>query len=141
MAFCFLSDDLRPSASFVVVRHPSQTVSAAQISGELFDLASPNFRRTSTPTCPTATPDITPLTTSGRKLPRKKTVENAACDGFWWNVSRTFKAKEDHKILQTCRGLTNLLEMTSLAASGRLQNAIKYCINVRKTGLTGIRVE
>ena len=29
-------------------------------------------------------------------------------------------------------GLTNLLDLTSLAASGRLQNAIKYCTKVTK---------
>ena len=30
--------------------------------------------------------------------------------------------------------LTNLSDMTSLAASGRLQNAIKYCTKAHKTG-------
>ena len=34
-------------------------------------------------------------------------------------------------------GLTNLLDMTSLAASGRLQNAIKYCPKVHKTRAVG----
>ena len=39
-------------------------------------------------------------------------------------------------------GLTNLPDMTSLAASGRLQNAtIKYCANVRKPGPAGQRVD
>ena len=33
--------------------------------------------------------------------------------------------------------LTNLPDMTSLAASGRLQNAIKYCTKVPYTGATG----
>ena len=45
--------------------------------------------------------------------------------------SRTFPC-----LLRTI-GLTNLPDMTSLAGSGRLQNAIKYCIKVRKTGPTG----
>ena len=36
---------------------------------------------------------------------------------------------------------TNLPDMTSLAASGRLQNAIKYCAKVRKTGPGGLRVD
>ena len=36
---------------------------------------------------------------------------------------------------------TILTDMTSLAASGRLQNTIKNCISVRKTGATGRRVE
>ena len=34
-------------------------------------------------------------------------------------------------------GLTNLPDMTSLAYSGRLQNAIKYCIIVPKMGPAG----
>ena len=33
--------------------------------------------------------------------------------------------------------LTNLPDMTSIAASGRLQNAVKYCTKVRKTGVAG----
>ena len=34
-------------------------------------------------------------------------------------------------------GLKNIPDMTSLAASGRLQNAIKYCTKVLKTGSAG----
>ena len=34
--------------------------------------------------------------------------------------------------------LTNMPDMTSLATSGLLQNAIKYFTKVRKTGATGI---
>ena len=37
----------------------------------------------------------------------------------------------DLEILNTI-GLTNLPEMTALAASSRLQNAIKYCTKVHK---------
>ena len=36
--------------------------------------------------------------------------------------------------------LTNLLDTSLLAASGRLQNAIKYCTKVRKTGVASIEV-
>ena len=36
-------------------------------------------------------------------------------------------------------GLTNLPDMTSLAVSSRLQNAL-YCLNVLKTGVAGIEV-
>ena len=36
--------------------------------------------------------------------------------------------------------LTNLPDMSSLAAFGRLQNAIKYCTKVRQTGAAGIEV-
>ena len=38
-------------------------------------------------------------------------------------------------------GSQNLPNMTSLAASGRLQNAVKYCTKVRKTGPADQRVE
>ena len=51
---------------------------------------------------------------------------------------------EDNKIIHAYRGtigLANLWDMTSLAAFGRLQNAIKYCTKVHKTGPAGQRVE
>ena len=38
-------------------------------------------------------------------------------------------------------GLTNLLDMASLAASSRLQNAIKYCAKVPKANSAGQRVK
>ena len=37
--------------------------------------------------------------------------------------------------------LTKLSEMASLADSGRVQNAMKYCLKLRKTGTAGQRVE
>ena len=37
--------------------------------------------------------------------------------------------------------LTNLPDMTSLATSGRLHKATKYCAKVRKTGPAGQTVE
>ena len=37
--------------------------------------------------------------------------------------------------------LTYMPDITSLTASGRLQNAIKYCLKVRKTGPGGQSVE
>ena len=56
---------------------------------------------------------------------------------------------EDHHISHGCRGLgtettghINLPDMTSLVASSRLQNAVKYCTKVvRKTGPAGQRVK
>ena len=38
-------------------------------------------------------------------------------------------------------GPTNLLHLTSLAVSGWLHNAMRYCTKVRKTGLASQRVE
>ena len=55
------------------------------------------------------------LLTSGRKLSRNKTGENAAFDGVGWNY-----------FLE--------IGLTSLAASGRLQRIIKYCTKVHKNG-------
>ena len=48
---------------------------------------------------------------------------------------------QDYEIWQACHGQlapTYLLKMTSLAVSGRLQNAIKYCTKVRTTGAVSI---
>ena len=39
------------------------------------------------------TQDMTSLSTSAKKLQRKKTVENTANGGFWWNFSRTVLAR------------------------------------------------
>ena len=48
----------------------------------------------------------------------------------------------DHEILQAGTiGLTNIPETTSRGASGHLQNAIKYCTKVRKTGPASQGVE
>ena len=60
----------------------------------------------------------------------KKTIENAAFDGFGWNFLRTDEAK----CLPATIDLTNPPDMTSLAASSRLQNAVKYYTKVHKTG-------
>ena len=69
-----------------------------------------------------------------------KTVENTASDGFRWNFSRKVKAMIDRHFtrLSMTSGPTNLPDTTSLVASGRLQNPIKYCTKVmRKTGTAG----
>ena len=64
------------------------TKSVIRISRESFDQQSPNFTRTYIPALSTATPDMTSLCTSGRKL-CEKNVENIASDGFGYNFSRT----------------------------------------------------
>ena len=46
----------------------------------------------------------------------------------------------NHPYLSGTIGLTNLSDMTSLSASDRLQNAIKYFTKVLKTGSAGQRV-
>ena len=61
-------------------------------------LTSPNFILTSIPTLSAATLDMTPLSTSSRKL-KGKTVENAASDGFLENGS-----SYGHQILHAYRG-------------------------------------
>ena len=55
----------------------------------------------STPKGPKFAPHITSLTTSGRKLQRKKTLENAASDGFRWNLLRKVYARitKFHKVV------------------------------------------
>ena len=50
--------------------HLFDTQSAPRMSREPFDIESPNFTWTSVPTYSTATPDMTSLSTSGRKLLR-----------------------------------------------------------------------
>ena len=37
-------------------------------------------------------------------------------------------------------GCANVLDMTSVAVSGRLRNAVKYCTKVRKKSVAGIEV-
>ena len=58
------------------------------------------------------------------------------------NSGERYKQCECHEILSTYRGqsvsLANLLDMTSLAASGWLQNANMYCTTVRQTGAAGM---
>ena len=64
----------------------------------------------------------------------RKTAENDAYDGFGWNLLKTVKAtiSKFYTLI-----VHNKPHMTSLAVSGRMQNAIKYCTKVRKTGAAG----
>ena len=105
-------------------RSASITNWAARISREPFDLESPNSTWTSIPTYSTTIPDMTLLVVA------KKNVENVASDGFGWNFSRTIWARitNFYKLIWV-NYPTNLPDITSLAASGRLQNANKYCQN------------
>ena len=62
--------------------------SVCWISREGFDLESPNFVRTSTPTYSTAKPDMMSQGAFGRQLSEfEKTAENATSDGVWSNFS------------------------------------------------------
>ena len=81
----------------------------------------------SIPTCPTLSLDITSLLTSGRnQLQRKKTSKmhpQAASGGI---LRERFKrGSPNFTRFSRTTGPTNLPDMTSLVASGRLQNAIK----------------
>ena len=72
------------------------------ISREPFELESPNFTSTSIPTCPTVASDATSLTTSGRKLPRKK---RRKCRIRRLQVEFLDKGlSDDHQISQVCLG-------------------------------------
>ena len=97
---------------FDIFVHSFDTKSTCRLSPETFDLESSNFTLTSVPTHFTATLDMTSLSTSSL-----------------------------YRLWLEFIGLTNVPDMTSLAASGRLQNAIKYCAEVRKTGPAGQRME
>ena len=68
----------------------------------------------------------------------KKTVENAATDGFGGHSREMFKqGLQNFTHLLGTIGLRELSDLTSLTASVRLQNAIRYCTKVRKTGASG----
>ena len=141
-----LCHDLRPP-SFAVVRRLSSTIMkwVARISGERFELESSNFTKTCTPTCCAITSDMTSLAASDWKLSRKKP---------WWKMppptalggisrERFKRGSPNSTHLSETIGNTKLPDshMASLAASGRLQSAIKYCTKVDKTGPAGQRVE
>ena len=124
MAFCLSPQPASAGRSFVRRRHSSITKWAAQIFRERFDLESPNFIRESILTHSTATPNMTSPTTSCQKLMWKKCLTSQ--ERFKWG-SPHFA----HLSGTIC--LTNLLDMTALAASNQLQNAIKYYTKVCKT--------
>ena len=85
-----------------------ETKSVAQISREMFDLESPNFTLTSIPIYSTAMPDMTlPLLVGSY---HNKNLKMMASGG----ISR-------ERFKQGSQNFTHY--MTSLAASGRLQNA------------------
>ena len=90
-----------PLAS-VVRRSSSITKWAARISLERFDLESPNFTRTSIPTCSTATSDMTSTATSGWKL----SLKNRRKCRFWWLQVEFLEntLRENHQIFITYRG-------------------------------------
>ena len=109
-----------------------------RISREPFELELPNFIGTSMPTCTTYAPDMTSLSTSGRKLPPKNCRN---CCLRWLQVKFLKNSlSKDHQISHGCWGplVPQICQVkkTSLITSSRLQNAIKYSQKVaRKTGL------
>ena len=78
------------------------------------------------------------LSISGRKLLRKKLLKMPslmASDGI--SREQFKRGSLDFMHLSGRIGLTNLLDITSQTVSDRLQNAIKYCTEVRQTSPAG----
>ena len=73
-----------------------------------------------------------------REVIATKIVENTACGGL--SRERFKGGSRNFTHLSRTIGLTNLLDTTSLAASSRLQNAMKYCTKVRKTSPAGQKI-
>ena len=70
----------------------------------------------------------------GIKVTAKKNCRKCHLRRLWVEF-RQNSLKDDQEMLHAFRGQSapqSLPDMTSLAASGRLQNAIKYCTKVRK---------
>ena len=79
--------------------------------------------------------DVTNYFWSEVRPKENKTVKNTASVGFGLNFSLTVKARiTQFYTLIGDNQPQNLPDMTSLAASGRVVNAIKYCAKVCKTG-------
>ena len=91
----------------------------------------------------TTTPDMTSLTTFGRKPQRKKPSKmppQTASGGI--SRERFKRGSPNSTWLSETTGHTNLPDMTSLVTSSRQQNAIKYCTQVMgKTGPAGQRAK
>ena len=105
----------------------SVTKLGSHISWERFDLEPPNFTRISILTYSTATLDMASLFTSSRKLSWTKSSKiqpSVASDGI--SRERFKRGSWDFTHLSGSITLTNMLDMTSWAASGQLQNATKY---------------
>ena len=110
-----------------------------RISREPFNVESLNFTQTSISTWSTATPDDVTIYFRSEVIAKK--LSKIPLRRLWVEFIEN-SCSNDHGILPTYRGQpANLPDMTSLAASNRLQNAIKYCTKVHRTGLTGQRVK
>ena len=115
-----------------------------RISGELFELESPTFTVSGIHTdlpyiCICTGYDDTRselITNKSSKMPPHTTSGR---------ISREMSLSKDHQISRSCPGQLapiNMPDMTSLVASGRLLNTIKYCTKVmRKWGPAGERVK
>ena len=114
----------------------------SRISRERFDLKSPHSTRTFMPVGSISTPDTTSLATYGSQLSKftnrskmQPPTASRGISGKWFKRgSRNFT-----RLPRTTR-LTNLPDVTSLAFSGRLQNAIKeklYCSKLESAETRG----
>ena len=75
----------------------------------------------------------------------KKPVENAVSDGFGWNLLRTVSVRitKFYIVIAVAdyRPHKHAKYDATIAAVGQLQNAVKHCTKVHKTGPTGHKVE
>ena len=102
------------------------------------DLKSLKFILTSVPWKSAFTPDMTLLATSSRKLLQKKQSKMPRPTALGQIYQEWFKwGSQNFAALSGTISLTNLPHMPSLGPSIWLQNAIEYCIKVRKTGPAG----
>ena len=110
---------------------------ACRISEEWSELESPNSTCTFIGISPKATPNVTGYFRS--KVIAKKTRRK--CRLWWlgvdllWNGLTEDQKVHSHSWTMDCR-IYNA-DTASLAAFGRLQNVIEYCMKVRKTGPVG----
>ena len=121
------------------VRHCSSITNwAARLSRERFHLKSPNFTWISIPTDLLYSPteyDVTNCFKSEvvAKNQSKMPPPMVSYGISWERFMTIMRGPPNFKCLSGPIGFTNLPDMTSLATSGRLQNAINYCTKVRKS--------
>ena len=126
-----LCADLRtPETSFVVCHKVRQSY----ISRTVWHRITKFYRNIHTGRS-TTTPDmVASLATSVGQLSKFKKGWKCRCQRLYVEFLEN-GLREDHEILHAYRD--NMLDMTSLAVSGRLQNTIKYCTKVRWTDPAG----
>ena len=113
-------------------------VETKRISQERFDLESSRFTQTAVTAFSKHTGNGATSYFRSVGSYRKKTSRNVVSDDLEANGSGTLNAGSRNCTAfskRTC--LTNVLDITLVAAHGRLQNAIEYCIKVRTTNPVG----